>query len=253
MVRVAIVLFLLIFLHTDQVLIPVLTESKQKGEKSAQNTRKRIEMVKSQIAFPRDGRRPVNDKAVLAAMRVVPRHLFVPEPLREYAYRDSPIPIGYGQTISQPYIVALMSELAKLKPGARVLEIGTGSGYQAAILSALSARVYSIEIIRSLYLTAQKSLAQAGYKNVQLNNSDGYFGWPDVAPFDVILVTCAAGHIPPPLWNQLKPGGRMIIPIGGAYEVQRLVVAEKLLDGSRTTKTITQVRFVPLTRAALQR
>jgi len=262
MIRVAILLFLLVFLHTDHALIPVDTrlvpkqteQTTPKQTKSlAASQKERFKMVKTQIEYPRDGRNPVKSKAVLAAMRTVPRHLFVPKTLRDHAYGDSPLPIGFGQTISQPYIVALMSALASLEPGMRVLEIGTGSGYQAAVLSALHAQVYSIEIIRSLYLGAQKSLVEAGYKNVHLNHSDGYLGWPDAAPFDVILVTCAAGHIPPPLWDQLKPGGRMVIPIGGPYEVQRLVVANKLRDGSRTTKTITQVRFVPLTRSSDKR
>ena len=211
-------------------------------------TNKRDEMVVRQIERPWDGRRRVKDRAVLDAMRAVPRHAFVPEDVRRLAYADSPLPIGHGQTISQPYIVALMTELLELKPEAKVLEIGTGSGYQAAVLTHLTPHVYTIEIVKPLVERARRTLRDQGYSEVESRHADGYFGWKEEAPFDAIIVTCAAGHLPPPLWEQLKPGGRIVIPIGGPYEVQRLVVITKTPDGKRRSKTITAVRFVPLTR-----
>lgn len=181
-------------------------------------------------------------------MRVAPRHVFVPEHLRASAYADSPLPIGHGQTISQPYIVGLMTELLELTPESKVLEIGTGSGYQAAVAAQLTPHVYTIEIVEPLAEKAAATLREQGYATVQCRKADGYFGWKEAAPFDAIIVTCASGHLPPPLWDQLKPGGRMVIPIGGPYEVQRLVVATKGAGGERTTRTVTSVRFVPLTR-----
>ena len=207
----------------------------------------RVEMVKRQIAHPRDGRTPVTDEAVLDAMRGVPRHVFMPEGRQRLAYRDSPLPIGYGQTISQPYIVAMMTELLELEAGAKVLEIGTGSGYQAAVLAHLTPNVYTVEIIEPLHERSGKTLTEQGYESVQRRRADGYFGWAEHAPFDGVIVTCAAGHLPPPLWEQLKPGGRIVIPIGGPYEVQRLVVVTKQPDGSRRSRTVTSVRFVPMT------
>jgi protein-L-isoaspartate(D-aspartate) O-methyltransferase len=210
----------------------------------------RLQMVERQIAAPRDGRDPVRDSAVLAAMRAAPRHRFVPEDLQAHAYADSPLPIGSGQTISQPYIVAYMTELLQLTPESRVLEVGTGSGYQAAVLAELTPHVFTIEILEELAERARRSLAAAGYGGVHTRQGDGYHGWPEEAPFDAIIVTAAAGHLPAPLWEQLKPGGRVVIPIGGAYEVQRLVLVKKRADGTRESESLMGVRFVPLTGGA---
>ncbi|RJP34505.1 MAG: protein-L-isoaspartate(D-aspartate) O-methyltransferase [Phycisphaerales bacterium] len=204
-------------------------------------------MVNRQIEFPRD-RPQVKDADVLAAMRAVPRHVFVPSHSRHTAYADSPLPIGEGQTISQPYIVALMTELLAVEPDSKILEIGTGSGYQAAVLAHLTHHVYSMEIIEKLATSARKTLDDEGYKEVHSRFGDGYHGWPEHAPYDGIIVTCAAGHLPPPLWEQLAPGGRIVIPIGSPKEVQRLVVIEKDAEGRRTSRTIMPVNFVPLTR-----
>jgi len=186
--------------------------------------------------------------AVLDVMAKVPRHRFVPTLLEGLAYRDGPLPIGFGQTISQPFIVALMTELANPKPDSVVLEIGTGSGYQAAVLSPLVKTVCSIEIVPELGELAAKRLADLGYDNVRTRVGDGYFGWRDCGPFDAILVTAAAGHVPPPLVEQLKPGGRMVIPVGGAYAPQYLTLVEKAADGGVATRQVLPVRFVPLTR-----
>ena len=187
------------------------------------------------------------DPRVMQAMSRVPRHELVPESLLEVAYENRPLPIGHGQTISQPYIVAVMTDLLKPEPGDRVLEIGTGSGYQAAILAELVARVYSIEIIEALGEEARRKLAQLGYGNIEVRIGDGYYGWQEHAPFDAIVVTAAASHIPPPLIKQLKPGGRMIIPVGSRFMVQQLVLVEKDATGEVTTRQILPVRFVPLT------
>lgn len=209
--------------------------------------RERNAMVTEQIAGDGAFRDAVRAEPVLAAMRAVPRHEFVPEERRRSAYDDTPLPIGHGQTISQPYIVGLMTELLDLKPGAKVLEIGTGSGYQAAVLAELTPYVYSIEIIEPLLKQAADRLARLGYKTIQTRCTDGYDGWAEAGPFDGIIVTCAAGHVPPPLWDQLRPGGRMVIPIGGVYETQRLIVLTKQADGGRRSRTIIPVRFVPMT------
>jgi protein-L-isoaspartate(D-aspartate) O-methyltransferase len=208
--------------------------------------RKRSLMVQSQMIHRSPG---VRDRAVLEAMRQVPRHLFVPRSLKRLAYADHPLPIGHGQTISQPYIVALMTEALEMKPGAKVLEIGTGSGYQAAVLSELTPRVFSMEIIGALGNEAQERLQNIGYSTVKVRVGDGYFGWPEEAPFDGIIVTCAAGHIPPPLIAQLREGGRMVIPVGGVYQVQRLVVVTKDNQGKVRTRELLPVRFVPMTGA----
>jgi len=218
-------------------------------EDDAPRADERRAMVRDQLAEPRDGRDPITDPDVLAAMRAAPRHLFVPERVREDAYDDTPLPIGHGQTISQPYIVGLMTERLDLAPDAKVLEVGTGSGYQAAVLAELTPNVFSIEIVEPLHERVADTLAAAGYaERVRLRGGDGYHGWPEEAPFDAIIVTCAAGHLPPPLWEQLAPGGRIVIPIGGPYEVQRLVLVEKTDEGRRRSRTITQVAFVPMTR-----
>ncbi|MGD2055332.1 MAG: protein-L-isoaspartate(D-aspartate) O-methyltransferase [Gammaproteobacteria bacterium] len=187
------------------------------------------------------------DPRVMKAMSSVPRDELVPESLREVAYENRPLPIGHGQTISQPYIVAVMTDLLKPEPGDRVLEIGTGSGYQAAILAELVARVYSIEIIKALGEEARRKLAELGYGNIEVRIGDGYYGWKEHAPYDAIVVTAAASHIPPPLIEQLKPGGRMIIPVGSRFMVQQLVLVEKDAAGKVTTRQILPVRFVPLT------
>ena len=215
---------------------------------SKQRADERRDMVRRQIAEPKDGREPVKDKKVLDAMRVAPRHMFVPENKQRWAYADSPLPIGHGQTISQPYIVALMTEQLALTPKKKVLEIGTGSGYQAAVLAQLTPHVYTIEIIEPLAKRSTKALTEQGYKDVKTRCADGYFGWKEHGPYDAIIVTCAAGHLPPPLWEQLKPEGKIVIPIGGQYEIQRLVTITKTKEGKRKSRTITAVRFVPLTR-----
>ena len=184
---------------------------------------------------------------VIAAMEKVERHRFVPAALSLVAYFNRPLPIGHGQTISQPFIVALMTDLMKVKAGDRVLEIGTGSGYQAAVLAEMAGSVYSIEIIEPLGKQAGELLQLLGYRNVQTRVGDGYYGWPEAAPFDAIMVTAAASHVPPPLIKQLKPGGRMVIPLGTQFMTQYLMLVEKQMDGTLTTRQILPVRFVPLT------
>lgn len=192
----------------------------------------------------------VTDPRILDAMRNVPRHLFVPANIRRAAYQDRPLPIGYGQTISQPFIVAYMTELLALKPGEKVLEIGTGCGYQAAVLSELTPEVYTMEIIDELGKAAQKRFRELGYNTIRVKIGDGYYGWEEYALFDAIIVTAAAGHVPPPLVQQLKPGGRLVIPLGGVYQVQSLVLVTKNNDGSLHTRQLMPVRFVPLTGTA---
>lgn len=184
---------------------------------------------------------------VIAAMEKVERHRFVPAALSLVAYLNRPLPIGHGQTISQPFIVALMTDLMGIKAGDRVLEIGTGSGYQAAVLAEMAGSVYSIEIIEPLGKEAGERLQSLGYRNVETRVGDGYYGWPEAAPFDAIMVTAAASHVPPPLLKQLKPGGRMVIPLGTQFMVQYLMLVEKQQDGSVTNRQILPVRFVPLT------
>jgi len=184
---------------------------------------------------------------VIAAMKKVERHRFVPGALAALAYFNRPLPIGHGQTISQPFIVALMTDLMKVKTGDRVLEIGTGSGYQAAVLAEIAGSVYSMEIIEPLGKQAGERLQSLGYRNVQTRVGDGYYGWPEAAPFDAIIVTAAASHVPPPLIRQLKPGGRMVIPLGTQFMTQYLMLVEKQQDGSLTSRQILPVRFVPLT------
>jgi len=187
------------------------------------------------------------DKRVMKAMGTVPRHEFVPPKQRSSAYENRPLPIGYGQTISQPYIVALMTDLLQTQPDQRVLEIGTGSGYQAAVLSPLVARVYSIEIIEELGESSTRLLKQLGYDNVKTRIADGYDGWSEHAPFDGIIVTAAISHIPPPLVKQLKKGGRMIIPVGTRFQTQYLTLVEKDMQGNVTTRQVLPVAFVPFT------
>lgn len=192
------------------------------------------------------GKSRLEDK-VLQAMNRVPRHEFVPDKHKHQSYRNRPLPIGYGQTISQPAIVAIMTDLLQLEPTDKALEIGTGSGYQAAVLAALVDRVFSIEIVPELAERAAADLKRTGYSNVTTRQGDGYFGWEQQAPFDAIIVTAAADHIPPPLLKQLKPGGRMIIPVGGRFMVQHLVLVTKNAEGDIFTEQLLPVRFVPLT------
>ena len=204
---------------------------------------KRYQMVKRQIQW-----RGINDTLVLKAMRNVARHLFVPDFIQDQAYVDSPLPIGEGQTISQPYIVAFMTEALQLKGGEKVLEIGTGSGYQAAVLAEIVKKVYTIEIVPSLGLQAEQLLKKNGYKNIYVKIGDGYQGMPEQAPFDAVIVTAAPGHIPQPLVDQLKKGGKMIIPVGDHY--QKLILITKKPDGSVKKKSVLPVRFVPMTGEA---
>lgn len=205
------------------------------GESSA-----RHEMVATQL---RD--RGIEDARVLAAMEKVPRHEFVPLEMRSEAYNDRPLPIGHGQTISQPYIVALMTELLGINAQSRVLEIGTGSGYQAAVLAELVSEVYTIELIPELARQAAETLARLGYKNVHGKAADGYLGWPEAAPFDAIIVTCAPDNVPPKLVEQLREGGRLVVPVGEAGTTQQLVVLEKI-NGEIRQKSVAPVRFVPM-------
>ncbi len=202
----------------------------------------RMDMVRDQLAA-----RGIRDPRVLGAMGRVPRHAFVPAEAVGQAYDDGPLPIGYGQTISQPFMVALMTLAADPKPGDRVLEIGTGSGYQAAVLSGLVAEVYSVEIVEPLARRAEAELRRQGCANVHLRTGDGYGGWPEAAPFDAILVTCAPDHVPRPLVDQLKPGGRMVIPVGPAGGKQELILLRKTARGLERVEVL-PVRFVPLVR-----
>jgi protein-L-isoaspartate(D-aspartate) O-methyltransferase len=187
------------------------------------------------------------DARVMAAIAKVPREQFIPPSGRLYAFVNGPVPIGHGQTISQPYIVALMTDLVAPRADSVILEVGTGSGYQAAVLAEIVRQVYSVEIIPALAAAAGEVLARLGYANVLVRNADGYQGWAEHAPFDGILVTAAAPHIPPPLVEQLKPGGRLVIPIGVPGRVQQLKVIEKLADGSVQSRDVLRVAFVPLT------
>lgn len=221
-------------------LLPLPALSKEDSE---QFVRARQEMVRSQLVT-----RGIHDQATLRAMETVPRHRFVPKRYRAGAYRDGPLPIGYGQTISQPYMVAFMTEIIRPHPGQQVLEIGTGSGYQAAILAETGVRVFTIEIIPELAKRAQATFKQQGYLHIHSKTGDGYYGWPEQAPFDAIVVTAAAEFIPPPLLQQLKDGGRMVIPVGSPFFSQTLMLIEK--NGAEiTTRSLFPVRFVPFRRS----
>lgn len=200
-------------------------------------------MVREQIQA-----RGVRNPDVLAAMRQVPRHLFVPEQVRGLAYRDHPLPIGAGQTISQPYIVALMSELLQVRKSDRVLEIGTGSGYQAAVLARLAKHVYSMELVESLAESARKTLIAGGYTNVTVRQGDGYLGWPEEAPFDRIILTAAPPEVPPALIDQLRPGGILVAPVGSGAFGQDLIVIEKAADGKLRRRSVIPVMFVPMVK-----
>lgn len=195
----------------------------------------------------------ITNTDVIEAMLHVPRHRFVPDAHQMQAYRNNPLPIGHGQTISQPYIVAFMAEMLEIEPGDRVLEIGTGSGYHAAVLSELTPHVYSIEIIEPLARQAADLYSELGYHTIQTKTGDGYHGWIEHAPFDKIIVTAAAGHVPPPLIEQLKPGGIIAIPVGSPYQTQILMRIHKTEEGSIRTERVLPVRFVPMTGAAQNR
>jgi protein-L-isoaspartate(D-aspartate) O-methyltransferase len=207
------------------------------------HVKRRDEMVKDQIE-----ERGIHDAATLASLRKVPRHLFVPKKSIDDAYDDRPLPIGFGQTISQPYIVAYMTEIVRPHASNRVLEIGTGSGYQAAVLANIVKEVYTIEIIDTLSKQATTLFNKLNYKNITVKTGDGYYGWKEKSPFDAIIVTAAAEHIPPPLIEQLKENGRMIIPIGSPFMVQQLMLVEKKNGKVRTTSMM-PVRFVPFKRS----
>ena len=225
---------LLVLLATDICQSQSLTE--------AQLASARRKLVEEQIAAPDRG---ITNRKVLEVMSLVPRHEFVPQSQRDFAYRDEPLPIGYGQTISQPSLVAFMTDKLDLKPTDRVLEIGTGSGYQAAILSQLASHVYTIEIVEPLALRAMADLKRLGYDNVTVRIGDGYQGWPEYAPFDAVIVTCAPNHIPQPLIKQLRDGGRMIIPVGepGDQSLHLLQKHGNIVEH----RSILAVRFVPMT------
>jgi protein-L-isoaspartate(D-aspartate) O-methyltransferase len=206
--------------------------------------KQRADMVHSQVAA-----RGVKNERVLAALRKVPRHEFVPDDVRAQAYADRPLPIGEGQTISQPYIVGYMTEVIDPQPGHKVLEVGTGSGYQSAVLAELAGEVYTIELLPKLAEAARQRLERLGYKNVHVKAGDGYLGWPAKAPFDAVLVTCGAKEVPEPLFQQLKEGGRMVLPVGQPWGEQTLRLITKGPGGKRDVKDLLAVRFVPLRRA----
>lgn len=227
-------------------LIPVLLFSRPSQEDELA-VEKRMRMVRTQLAS-----RDITDHQVLEIMGRVPRHLFVSPSYRSRAYEDYPLPIDEGQTISQPYIVALMTQSLRLRPGEKVLEIGTGSGYQAAVLAHLTEEVFSVEIRKNLAEKASATLQNLGYKNIQVKWGDGYFGWEDHAPFDAIIVTCAVNHVPPPLLEQLKEGGRLIIPLGSTLHFQTLTLITKT-KGKPRVKQISGVRFVPMIGEAEKR
>lgn len=233
--------FVLLLALWGSACTPVLISEALVQSAGLEAARKR--MVEEQIRA-----RGVRNLRVLEAMETVPRHEFVPEPYRRSAYADTPLPIGLGQTISQPYIVALMTELAEPERNHRILEVGTGSGYQAAVIAGLVREVYTIEILPELAGTARERLTRLGVKNVVVREGDGYLGWPEKAPFDGILVTAGATEVPQPLVDQLKSGGRMIIPVGRTADSQVLRVIEKNSEGRIRTRDVLPVRFVPLLR-----
>lgn len=214
-------------------------------------TLQRLQMISAIEGDVLTTARYINKKSfnerVMKAMATVPRHEFVPAGMLSRAYENQPLPIGYGQTISQPYIVALMTDLLQPQPEHRVLEIGTGSGYQAAVLSKLVGHVYSIEIIEELGKSSKQLLSRLGYDNIKTRIADGYTGWEEHAPFDSIIVTAAISHIPPPLVQQLKKGGRMVIPVGTRFQTQYLTLVDKDMTGTVTTRQVLPVAFVPFT------
>ncbi|MDH3291110.1 MAG: protein-L-isoaspartate(D-aspartate) O-methyltransferase [Gemmatimonadota bacterium] len=223
------------------LLVPTPTVAQERGQRGADRTQAARQAMVELIAA-----RGVVDSATLRAMERVPRHEFVPGSNRSRAYGDHPLPIGYGQTISQPYIVAYMTEVIGARPGMKVLEVGTGSGYQAAVLADIGARVFTVELVGDLATTAAERLERLGYANVTVRHADGHVGWEEEAPFDAVIVTAAAGYIPPALTAQLRPGGRMVIPVGSVYGIQNLVLVQKDQDGRLRTANLLPVRFVPM-------
>jgi protein-L-isoaspartate(D-aspartate) O-methyltransferase len=227
------------------------TSAQESGQEAASNeagNRERAEMITEQLAA-----RGISDPAVLAAMGAVPRHRFVPSDLASQAYRDRPLPIGYGQTISQPYVVAFMTEAAGVEPGDRVLEVGTGSGYQAAVLAEIVGELWTIEISEPLAARAERDLSAAGYEQVHVRAGDGYRGWPEEAPFDTILVTAAPDHVPEPLLEQLAEGGTLVIPVGSqGFAGQEILRITRTADGY-ARESLLPVRFVPMTGEAEER
>jgi protein-L-isoaspartate(D-aspartate) O-methyltransferase len=232
-----------VFLILNLVPYPILADTLVDTDK---HRKARKKMVSGQIQ-----KRGISTPYVLTAMLDTPRHHFVPKWLKSQAYSDHPLPIGEGQTISQPYIVALMTESLGLTGDARALEIGTGSGYQAAVLAKIAKKVYTIEIKEKLHKKANQVLQSLGYDNVETRLGDGYYGWSDQAPFDGIMITAAVDHIPPPLLNQLKKGGKLVLPLGNPFAYQNLVLVTKH-DDDYTVKQITGVLFVPMTGQALE-
>jgi protein-L-isoaspartate(D-aspartate) O-methyltransferase len=229
------------------VLAGAVLATPSNAQQEAADRQRMVEEIDAMLASTAGAGGPARlSPRVHAAMTEVPRHEFVPREQRSAAYRNRPLPIGHGQTISQPFIVALMTELLQLEKTDKVLEVGTGSGYQAAILSVLAGEVYTIEILPELGQMARANLERLGYRNVSTKIGDGYQGWAEHAPFDAIIVTAAPNHVPPPLVAQLKPGGRMVIPVGGFD--QELILLTKHADGTATTTLIAPVRFVPLIR-----
>jgi len=225
--------------------LPVPAQASDHFRDSRENM---IRLIEADVRYTSEYlKQSVLDARVLEAMARVPRHEFVSPDLADLAYANRPLPIGHGQTISQPYIVAIMTDLLDIEPGHRILEIGTGSGYQAAVLAELNTRVWSIEIIPALGQQAQTRLPHLGYDNIDVRIGDGYYGWPEQAPFDAIIVTAAANHIPPPLLQQLKPGGKMIIPVGSQFSTQQLVLISRGENDEFITRQVLPVRFVPLT------
>jgi len=236
--------FLLFFVVLSFLSLPFIAET---VEDPLQYKRSRENMISTQIRM-----RGISDKNVLAAMSEVPRHLFVPKGLIAHAYSDRPLPIGQGQTISQPYIIALMTESLNLKGDERVLEVGTGSGYQAAILAKIAKEVHTIEVKEKLYIKAKNLLKSLNFNNINTYRGDGYFGWESKAPFDCIMITAAINHIPPPLLKQLKNQGKLILPLGNPFNYQNLVLVTKHGDDYKV-KQITGVLFVPMTGYALDK
>ncbi len=234
----------LVIIGASILLLPLFSLSTERPSEEGKYREARLRMVERDLMG-----RDIRDPRVLDAMARVPRHLFVDEHLRDEAYADYPLPIGEGQTISQPYVVALMTQLLRLKPGDRVLEIGTGSGYQAAVLAEITDEVYTIEIRKKLFERAKKRLTELGYTKVRTKLGDGYYGWKEFAPFDCIIVTAAANHVPPPLLEQLKEGGRLVIPLGSTRYYQTLTRITKV-KGEPEVEHIMSVLFVPMIGAA---
>jgi protein-L-isoaspartate(D-aspartate) O-methyltransferase len=233
--------------------LSMITGAREETAQDAECARERAAMVETIRAYARSdllalGQQGVSER-VLEAMGQTKRHLFIHERSCSVAYADTPVPIGLGQTISQPYIVALMTQLAEVAPDHVVLEVGTGSGYQAAILAQLARKVCTIEIIPQLAEAAAKTLKDLAYDNVSVRLGDGYEGWPECSPFDAIVVTAALGQVPPPLIEQLKVGGRLVMPVGPGCSTQQLTVVEKTAPGKTTTRAVALVRFVPFTRS----